>query len=138
MRVELNVKYFDHEDLPVLNEWLRLRGNKPTEVYDLPAVGFMVSEGDFEIAACFLRRCEGGLGIIEGLTTNPTASSALRHAAIDMVVQCVIEEAKARDIGKLLTWTVDAGTQVRGLNRHGFVQSHQTFMTKDLEAPATH
>jgi len=138
VRAELNVKYFDHEDLPVLNEWLRLRGHKAAEVYDLPAVGFLVSEGDFEIAACFLRRCEGGLGIVEGLTSNPTATSALRHQALDMAIQCVIEEAKSRDITKLLAWTVDAGTQVRSIARHGFVQSHQTFMTKDMEAPATH
>jgi N-acetylglutamate synthase-like GNAT family acetyltransferase len=138
VRVELNIKYFDHDDLVHLNDWLRIRGHKPTEMYDLPSIGFLVSEGDHPIAACFLRRCEGNVGIVEGLTSNPESTSSLRHVAIDAAIRVICEEAKAREISKLLAWTVDSSTLLRGCERHGFVQSHQTLLTKDLDAPTTH
>jgi hypothetical protein len=135
VRVELNVKYFDYDDLPFLNDWLRARGMAPSEFSDLPTVGFVVSEGDLRIAACFLRRCEGNYGIVDGLTTNPEAPSVLRHVAIDTAVRMICEEARQREITKLVAWSIDKGTLERAYERHGFVQSHNTLITKDLSVP---
>lgn len=135
MRVELSVKYFDHDDLPFLNDWLRARDLSPKEIHDIPSIGFVVSEGDFRIATCFLRRCEGNYGIVDGLCTNPEADSELRHYAIDVAVKIICEEAKQREITHLVAWTVDNGTLERGCTRHGFSKSRHTLLTKELFTP---
>lgn len=137
MRVELVAKYFDHDDLPFLNDWLRLRGLRPREMSELPSIGFVVSEGDYRIATCFLRRCEGNFGIVDGLASNPEADSTLRHAALDVAIQMVTEEAKQREITHLIAWSVDKGTLERAF-RHGFQESKQTILTRNLEAVRTH
>lgn len=137
MRVE--VKYFDHDDLIDLNNWMRLRGRQPYEMSDLPAVGFTVSQGDTKIATCFLRRCEGNYGIVDGLASNPDADSKQRHAGLDVAIKMVCEEAKNREITHLIAWTVDNGTLQRGCERHGFTKSRHNLMTKELlEPPQTH
>lgn len=132
MLARLTVKYFDHDDLSHLNDWLRAREHKPSEMSDLPAVGFVASDGDFRIATCFLRRCEGNYGILDGLATNPEASSELRNAAIDAVVSAICDEAKQREITNLVAWTIDKGTLERSF-RHGFVQSHFALITKNVK-----
>lgn len=135
MQVKLTLKYFDFSDIGDLNNWLKARGRAPQEVSDLPAVGFVVLSEEIRVAACFLRRCEGGIGIVDGLTTNPDAPSELRHVSIDLVVKAICEEAKQREITQLIAWTVDKGTLERGCLRHGFQKSPHTFMAKDLSQP---
>lgn len=137
MPVNLTIKYFDFDDLKHLNNWLLARGHKTNEIYDLPSVGFIVSDGDLPIAACFLRRCEGNLGIVDGLCSNPEASSELRHAALDLAISAVCEEAKTREITNLIAWSIDTSALLRGCQRHGFLQTHYTLMTRNLMAPHT-
>lgn len=132
MRADLHVKYFEYEDLSFLNDWLREREHKTFEYYELPAVGFIVSEGDLRIATCFLRRCEGGYGIVDGLASNPEAESWMRDQALDLVVQMVCEEAKQRGITRLVAWTIDSSTLERGSTRHGFLKSQNILLFRDL------
>lgn len=132
MRVELNIKYFDYDDLSYLNDWLVARGHARKEIHDLPSIGFMVSEGDFRIATCFLRRCEGNYGIVDGLASNPEAPSELRHAALDSAIRMVCEEALQREITHLIAWTVDGSVLLRSCERHGFSKSTHVLLTKEL------
>lgn len=132
MRVELNVKYFSHDDLPFLNDWLRSRKKSTYEICDLPAVGFVISEGDYRIATCFLRRCEGNYGIVDGLCSNPEAAPELRHAALDVAIKMACEEAKQREISHLIAWTIDGSVLERSCERHGFAKSDHALLTKDL------
>lgn len=140
MQVKLQVRYFDaDEDLLTLNEWLKEWDHGEMDRANIPAIGFMVSEDDTPIAACFLRRCEGKVGILDGLATNPAVPGPLRHVAIDAAVKMLIEEAKRCEITTLIAWTQDASTLVRGLGRHGFRKLPDTMITKDLRVtPATH
>jgi hypothetical protein len=119
-------------NLSTIHDWLRAREHKPVEMSDLPSIGFVVSEGDFRIAVCFLRRCEGNYGILDGLCTNPEADSELRHVAIDTAVRMICEEARQREITNLVAWTIDKGTLERGCDRHGFSKSEHAVITKDL------
>ncbi len=135
MQVKLSVKYFDHEDLAALNDWLVARGRKREDVSDIPAVGFIVSHDDMKVAACFLRRCEGNVGIVDGLTSNPDAPPEIRHAALDVAINCVCEEAKQREITRLMAWTVDNSALIRGCERHGFAKLSHILMSKDLSEP---
>lgn len=132
MRVELQIKYFDHDDLPYLNDWLVARGKPRVEISELPSIGFTVSDGDFRIATCFLRRCEGNYGIVDGLCSNPEASSELRHHALDLAIRMTCEEARQREITNLVAWSVDGGTIARSCQRHGFKQAPHVLLTKSL------
>lgn len=134
MRVELQVKYFDYDDLAYLNDWLVSRGKPRAEMSELPSIGFIVSEGDFRIATCFLRRCEGNYGIVDGLCSNPEADSKLRHYALDAAIRMVCEEAKEREITHLIAWTTEDSVLSRGCERHGFQKSVHQLLTKELSA----
>lgn len=126
------VKRFVHEeDVPVLNEWLKIRGMKYLDPKELPAIGFIVFDGETAICAAFLRRCEGNLGFIEGLASNPDIPGPIRHIAIDGVVSRVIQEAKDREMTNLMAWSVDTSTLERSA-KHGFKKLQQTLIAKDL------
>lgn len=141
MQVNLTVRFYDRykgNDLKFLNSWLKERGHKELERFSLPPIGVVVLEEETPIAVCFLRRCEGLLGIIDGLATNPAAASALRHEAIDTAVRVIIEQARIYGITALVAWSKDAGTLVRAFDRHGFRQLPDTMIIKDLEAHTKH
>jgi len=135
VQVKLTLKYFDYDDLGDLNDWLKARGKPPQEYSDIPAIGFVVIHEDQKLVACFLRRCEGNMGIVDGLTSNPSAPSELRHVALDLAISSICEEAKQREISHLIAWTLDKGTLERGCLRHGFQKSPHTFLAKDLVQP---
>ena len=46
------------------------------------------------LAAGFLRRVEGGYGQLDTFATNPYFGSQLRHEAIEMLVDALMEDAK--------------------------------------------
>lgn len=140
MPVNLTVRFFDRfDDLAILNEWLRARKHKELDRSSLPPIGVLVLEDETPIAVCFLRRCEGLIGIIDGLATNPEAESAIRHQAIDTAVRVIIEQARIYGVTALMAWSKDAGTLVRAFDRHGFKKLPDTMIVKDLEEPlATH
>lgn len=134
MQVELSVKYFDYDDLPFLNDWLKARGKSVYEISDLPSVGFTVSVDDVKVATCFLRRCEGNYGIVDGLCSNPEAEPHIRHYALDTAIKMVCEEARRVEITHLIAWTVEGSVLERGSKRHGFDKSSHVLLTKKLEA----
>lgn len=131
MRVKLSVKYFDLDDLPDLNDWLVSRGHSRQEPCDLPAVGFVVSSEDERIATCFLRRCEGNYGIIDGLASNPDAPGPLRHAALDLAIQMCEAEARNREITHLLAWSKEERVLDRA-ERLGFEKSKHFILSKEI------
>ena len=123
-------------DLDDLNSWLIARSHPEAKIEDLAGIGFICleerkTEDDFPVAVAFLRRCEGGFGILDSLATNPDASSKLRHLAIDLTVGRIINKAKSYNMRHLLAWSLDAGTLERS-ERHGFVQPPHVLITRSL------
>jgi N-acetylglutamate synthase-like GNAT family acetyltransferase len=135
VRLEIAIKRFELDsDLPILNDWLRARGAMEVDEAGVPAIGFICFEGGVAVCAAFLRRCEGNMGFIEGMASNPEVPGIIRHYALDALTERICREAVAREMTTLLAWSVDTSTLVRSA-RHGFKQLQQTLISKDLRLP---
>lgn len=105
------VRYFKKSDNETLNYLFGQRGLSLENKDSLPEIGF-VSEYEYSptykecSGMIFLRRCEGGLGIVEGLVTNPHLPSAIRHLAFKTLVNRAVEEAKSLKITRMLAYSV--------------------------------
>lgn len=60
---------------------------------NMPETGFIVFDVT-PVAMGFLRKVEGGAGMIDTLVTDPKASSELRHNAINLIVDELMKSAK--------------------------------------------
>lgn len=118
---------------PQLRQWLDARGMTATSLDDLPEVGFIaISAEGAEIGAGFLRKIEGGYAMIDSLVTNPSASPEDRHAAMDKIMQKLIDTARKRNIRYLLGSTVDENTRLRA-ERLGFTTCPHALMSLTLK-----
>lgn len=88
---------------------------------EYPEIGYVVCERGTPIAACFLRRIEGGYAQLDSLMTDPGAASEQRHAAIDLAVSQLITIAKQLKIKGIVCTTRSKEVLERALSRHGFV-----------------
>ena len=91
----------------------------PDEI-NLPKIGFVMGSKDLgPIAIGFLRRCEGGVGMIDSMITNPGAPAAIRDEALDLLIIRLVASAKRRKIYKIMGYSQDENTLLRA-QRHGF------------------
>lgn len=119
---------FSAEHEPWLRDMLVARGEGEELALDVPAVGFVSFDEAGPVAIAFLRRCEGALGIIEGLVSNPKCTGLTRHLGIDMVVRQLIEFARSSGITKILSYSVDEGTIKRASGLGFTVLPHRLFI----------
>lgn len=119
------------EDLPTINVWLAARKAKKVEHSDMPEVGYVAYKNGDPIAAAFLRRCEGNIAILDSLCTDPMARGELRHEAIDLLVNKIIEQCAHMRIKSLFAFTVDAGILDRS-QKHGFVKSDHIVISREV------
>lgn len=122
-----------HEDLSHINSWLEAHKMPPVTRHALPEVGYLAWHMGKPIAACFLRRCEGGLGIVDSLISNPESPGELRHVALDALINHIVDQAKHHKLTKVIGFTQDASTLNRSL-RLGFGQSPFQVVVMDLNA----
>ncbi len=120
-----------YEDLEHVNRWLKKRGSEPVTHHDLPEAGYMAWHFGRPLGAIFLRRCEGGAGIVDSLISNPDAPGELRHIALDALITRIIEHAKKSKIKFLLGYTIDDNTHTRSI-RLGFEDSPYRVVVKKL------
>lgn len=102
----------------------------PTKA-EMPKIGYVAYELHTPLAAVFLRRVEGGYGQIDGLTSNPFASSSIRHEAIDAAVSSLLMRAKKLNVNKVMMTSEDLGTITRS-QKYGFAKSPLAVMVADL------
>lgn len=119
------------QDLLEMNEWLTARGKAPVSLSGIPELGLMAENSQGPIAAAFIRRCEGNVGMIDGLVTNPKASSLDRHQAIDLVVQRLLAIAKTLELTRVLAFSTDEGT-LRRSEKHGFRKTNYIVISQSL------
>lgn len=103
---------------------------------EMPAIGYMAYDGQQAIACGFLRKVEGGMGQLDGLCTNPEALPSKRHDAIDLVVNRILDEAKALGMRNLLAMSTDKSVLMRS-QRHGFKSCPHTLIVVDLATRST-
>ena len=98
------------------------------QMLEIPNVGFIVNHNDLgPVALGFIRKCEGGFGMIDSMITNPTAPAAIRDAALDKLVSRLVASAKRRKLYKIFAFSEDEHTLERA-KRHGFNVVSQTMI----------
>lgn len=119
-------------DTKLIKSWLKLRQMDLSLADDLPEVGFIAVNGDSPpIAAGFLRLIEGKTAQIDSLITDPTVEPSLRNQAIDVVVERLLEFARANGVQSLIAFSIDAHTLERA-KKHGFKHLPHTVMSLDI------
>lgn len=125
-------RFVSEEHWQFIASWLRERGCSDDDGLDLPEIGYISFSEDVPVAVAFLRRCEGRHGILEGLVSNPYASSLERHLGIDLAVREVILCARRLKLKEIIAYSKDDGTLERSLN-HGFLKLPHTLIGLNLE-----
>lgn len=114
-----------------IEQWLTARDLLVgTNVRDLPEIGIVITL-DHPIAAGFIRKVEGGYGLIDGYITDPSASPLDRHNALELLTTSLIEKAQELKFKGLLAFTKDNHTLLRSLS-HGFSETHSYLVGLNL------
>jgi hypothetical protein len=83
---------------------------------NLPKIGYIVYSNKTPIAAGFLRRLEPCYAQIDTLCSSSWFGSQIRHDAIKLVVDNLIEDAKRLKLEGIIATTRDKGTLERALS----------------------
>lgn len=79
----------------------------------LPRIGYIAYYGTSPVAAGFLRRVEGGMGMLDALVSSPHFGSRIRHEGISGVVNLLLADAKAISLTGVLAFSSDDGVLKR-------------------------
>lgn len=110
------IRDFDStSDLTHINHWLSIRQLPMVPISDIPKIGSVFCHGGHPVAAVFLRLCEGNIGIIDSLITDPDQDAGIRNKANTLLTLDLIEKAKSLKLSGLIAWTKDNNTLVRAL-----------------------
>jgi N-acetylglutamate synthase-like GNAT family acetyltransferase len=125
------VRYISHMHLKVIENWL-IQRNKSFFEDDIPEFGLLIEENGFFIAGIFLRKVEGGYGIIDGLIANPDIFNPKRKEAILKLVEAFLSQVKALGITKVIAWTSNMSTYEKAMH-FGFQElRHEVLIAKEL------
>lgn len=108
---------FCHKEIIV--GWLLGHGLNHGDIDDFPSLGYVAYVDSGPVAVLFLRICEKTMAIVEGLTTNKTATSIDRHCGINDALAQLISDARTLGVKRILAYSEDIGTLVRS-EAHGF------------------
>ena len=95
----------------------------------LPKTGYIVMAGSMPIAAGFLRKVEGGYGQLDTFVTNPYAGAKLRHEAIEMVTEALLEDAKSLKLVGVILFSREK-TIIDRASAKGFVLLPDSLLAK--------
>ena len=127
--MDLYYKVYEESDRFHLD--LLHRSRKMSQSDNLPEWGWIAFYRDAPIGAIFLRRIEGGFGMIDGLITYEKYPSIKRHEAIEELVRLLIEKAKELKLSGLMAFSRDISTLERA-RRIGFETQPDTFVILKL------
>jgi hypothetical protein len=123
---------YKHKYLKYLKEMLVSQKYPEVEDMDtfkLPKIGYVALYNKVPVAFGFLRKVEGGIcGQIDGLTSNPYMGSLIRHTALSMILDRLIEDAKDLKYKGLIAFCLDP-SMVKRAESTGFnLISHKTLV----------
>lgn len=134
MEIRSFYREFD-QNIAVLQGWVGARAQDSWAPEQIPALAWIILDGETPVATAFIRRVEGGFGQLDGLCTNPSLPGATRHEAIDLIVAHAIKEAYVHGITSLYALSVDEGTLMRS-EKHGFVRAPHVLIVHNPKGAA--
>lgn len=123
---------FEARHILILDQWFKARGLPIVPSTDIAACGFIAFIDSIPVAAMFLRKCEGDVGIVDGLIANPECDWETRNEGINAVISRVLEEAKQLGIIKILSFSENYRTVCRVTRDFGFSIQPGTVLVKKL------
>lgn len=122
----MNVLKFDQKHLSSVNRWLKRNGHVELAMDQLSPVGFIVPG----VAAGFIGRIEKiNVAVMDGLVTNPLASSAARDKALDLIVTKLIEAVQLEGVKSIMAFSEQDAIHVRA-RKHGFVETNLKLLVR--------
>ena len=112
-------KYYPEYDQEYLEKMLMERDLPKSALEELPEIGYIFFDEGRAIAAGFLRKCEGNIGILDSYISSPGEPPELRNKALDIITKRLIDAANKVGISKLLAFSTDQNTIYRSV-QHGF------------------
>jgi hypothetical protein len=122
-------RFEDDEDLICyLDTWMEER-KMPLfySINDVPQVGFICFYKEQAVCAIFLRKCEGNVGMVDGLITNPHAGLKIRRKCIDAAVDEILEYARCFGGMKLISFSTNKRIIEIAKSKGFSVLNHQVF-----------
>lgn len=123
---------FQNEFLCRIKDFLSRRDLPLSMADSLPMIGFVISYNDELIAMGFIRKVEGGYGMIDGYITDPDQPPHIRNEALDLLTYHIIKAAKDNNINNLIATTQDENTICRSL-KHGFRKLPESVIVKRID-----
>lgn len=98
----------------------------------LPETGFIFCDDrEDPIAAGFLRKVEGRVGILDSYISNPKMDSQIRNEMLNRITERLIVKAKHFQMRQLFAWSLYPEIIKRACD-HGFKQSAHGFAILNL------
>lgn len=131
--VKLSTVRFDFDKHPhLIFDWFEKRGLATPEELILPKIGYVVlAKNVGPVVIGFLRGCEGNVGMIDSIISNPEIAAEVRDEAIDFLINRLVAAAFKKNIFKVFGFSEDANTLKRA-ERHGFKVVSQTLVALSL------
>jgi hypothetical protein len=129
--MELSVHTYEAHHYTLINDWLQERQLSTILPFELPQDGIMIYGRNGYIAGGFIRKCEGGIALVDSYITNPNVDGKVRDAALDLMTNELLRVAKERGYTRMIAFTEDLHTFERGL-AHGFDVIDQAMLGKRL------
>lgn len=106
-------RYISEVHEPLIKAWAV---NRVEFIAPTPEIGYIAYSGKTPIAAIFLLRAENQTCIIDGLIANPDVKNPDRSNAIYIIVDRLINDAKALGFTRIVAWTSNASTFEKAIN----------------------
>lgn len=106
-------------------------GEASISMQELPKIGYVAYLGKQPVAAGFMRRVEPSYAQFDTFLSDPFFGSKIRHEALKMIVDQLIEDARDLKVRGVIAFTTDEGILDRALS-NGFSMVDHVLLAKRL------
>lgn len=109
------------EDLDNFNSWRLYHKCTKVDSHELPEIGFVVSDGDLDIAIGFIIKTDTSRCIFAFPVVNPQANKKQRQDGLDLLIKAVVSWQELSGYKSLYSWT-NKSKQAQRLIENGFLE----------------
>lgn len=113
-----------------IEKWLKARDLKIPSQDEMPENGYVISDTS-PIAMGFIRKVEGGYGMMDSFITDPDKDPIIRDKALDLLTKKLLDKAEDLKLISLVSYSRDLNTLVRA-QKHGMQCLQHTVLVLPL------
>lgn len=128
LRAKMNIRLLNKKtEMEAVNKFMPF----PVTASELPGHTFCVVVRDEIVAIAGLRLMEGDICFIDSMASNQNFESTIRHEALDMLTNQLLDIAKSLNFKKVFATTKE-DCIIKRAERHGFTVSKQKVILKEI------